>query len=202
MNKSESKYYNTACLMDEALILLLDKKEYEYVTVKEVCRKAGVNRSTFYLHYESMNDLLAESGEYIAKKFYEYMKPTDAGVSDNIEKLDKKDLVFITPKYLNPYLEFIKENRVLYFAVVKNVGLFRLDKTYAELFRRIINPVLNRFGFAEEEKNYYLAFYIKGILSIVAEWVKDGCKMKIEKVVEIIEKCIRIPDEISDNERA
>ena len=188
--------------MDEALILLLDKKEYEYVTVKEVCRKAGVNRSTFYLHYESMNDLLAESGEYIAKKFYEYMKPTDAGVSDNIEKLDKKDLVFITPKYLNPYLEFIKENRVLYFAVVKNVGLFRLDKTYAELFRRIINPVLNRFGFAEEEKNYYLAFYIKGILSIVAEWVKDGCKMKIEKVVEIIEKCIRIPDEISDNERA
>ena len=41
MNKFESKYYNTACLMDEAFILLLDKKEYEYITVKEVCFKAG-----------------------------------------------------------------------------------------------------------------------------------------------------------------
>ena len=28
LNKSESKYYNTASLMDEALILLLEKKEY------------------------------------------------------------------------------------------------------------------------------------------------------------------------------
>ena len=41
MNKSESKYYNTACLMDEAFILLLDKKDYEYITVKEICEKAG-----------------------------------------------------------------------------------------------------------------------------------------------------------------
>ena len=48
VNKSESKYYNTACLMDEALILLLEKKEYSFITVKEICEKAGVNRSTFY----------------------------------------------------------------------------------------------------------------------------------------------------------
>lgn len=41
MNKSESKYYNTACLMDEAFILLLDKKDYEYITVKEICEKRG-----------------------------------------------------------------------------------------------------------------------------------------------------------------
>ena len=35
MNKSESKYYNTALLMDEALLLLLEKKDYEFITVKE-----------------------------------------------------------------------------------------------------------------------------------------------------------------------
>ena len=53
MNKSESKYYNTALLMDEALLLLLENKEFDFITVKEVCQKAGVNRSTFYLHYEN-----------------------------------------------------------------------------------------------------------------------------------------------------
>ena len=47
MNKSESMYYNTALLMDEALLLLLEKKEYDFITVKEICEKAGVNRSTF-----------------------------------------------------------------------------------------------------------------------------------------------------------
>ena len=64
LNKSESKYYNTASLMDEALILLLEKKEYSFITVKEICEKAGVNRSTFYLHYETIDDLLSECIEY------------------------------------------------------------------------------------------------------------------------------------------
>ena len=33
MNKNESKYYNTALLMDEALIQLLEKKEFEYISI-------------------------------------------------------------------------------------------------------------------------------------------------------------------------
>lgn len=68
MNKSESKYFNTALLMDEALIRLLEVKDYEYITVKEICEKAGVNRSTFYLHYETVNDLLSECLENIKKR--------------------------------------------------------------------------------------------------------------------------------------
>ena len=63
MNKSESKYFNTALRMDEALIALLEKKDLEYITVKEICEKAGVNRSTFYLHYESIADLVNEAME-------------------------------------------------------------------------------------------------------------------------------------------
>lgn len=63
MNKHESKYFNTALLMNEALIRSLDKKDYEYITVKEICDIAGVNRSTFYLHYETMEDLLLETIE-------------------------------------------------------------------------------------------------------------------------------------------
>ena len=51
--------------MDEALILLLDKKEYTFITVKEIWEKAGVNRSTFYLHYETIDDLLSETIKYI-----------------------------------------------------------------------------------------------------------------------------------------
>ena len=42
MNKSESKYFNTALLMNEALLLLLEKKDYEFITVTEICKKAGV----------------------------------------------------------------------------------------------------------------------------------------------------------------
>ena len=61
MNKSESKYFNTALAMDNALIALLEVKDLEYITVKEICEKAGVNRSTFYLHYETIADLVNEA---------------------------------------------------------------------------------------------------------------------------------------------
>ena len=47
MNKNENKYFNTAKKMNDALIRLLETKDYEYITIKEICRIASVNRSTF-----------------------------------------------------------------------------------------------------------------------------------------------------------
>lgn len=68
--KNESKYFNTALKMDKAFLEILEKKELPYITVKEICEKAGVNRSTFYLHYETIRDLLAESVEYMTSNFF------------------------------------------------------------------------------------------------------------------------------------
>ena len=34
MNKNESKYFNTALKMDEALLTLLEKKDFDFITVK------------------------------------------------------------------------------------------------------------------------------------------------------------------------
>lgn len=68
MEKKTSKYYETARLMDEALLVLLEKKDFAFITIKEICAKAGVNRSTFYLHYENTNDLLAETISMIGAK--------------------------------------------------------------------------------------------------------------------------------------
>ena len=49
MNKNESKYFNTAIKMDEALITLLEKKEFEYISIKEICNVAGA----FSMHLPS-----------------------------------------------------------------------------------------------------------------------------------------------------
>ena len=72
MNKSESKYFNTALRMNEALIALLEEKDLEYITVKEICHRAGVNRSTFYLHDETIADLVNETMETINRRFESY----------------------------------------------------------------------------------------------------------------------------------
>lgn len=51
--------------MDEALLDLLQNKGAEFITVKEICKKAGVGRSTFYLHYQGVPDLVKECSEHV-----------------------------------------------------------------------------------------------------------------------------------------
>ena len=82
MNKSESKYFNTALRMDEALIALLEEKDLEYITVKEICRRAGVNRSTFYLHYETIADLTDEAMDMIDRRFESYFPRREEEITD------------------------------------------------------------------------------------------------------------------------
>lgn len=86
MNKNESKYFNTALKMDQAFLALLEKKDFAYITVKELCQKAEVNRSTFYLHYETLEDLLSESVEYMNKQFLAYMKQNEEDFVTNIKE--------------------------------------------------------------------------------------------------------------------
>ena len=91
MNKNESKYFNTAILFDEALIYLLENKDIEYITIKEICNKEGVNRSTFYLHYENINDLLEETMNYINKKFMNYFNENTKEFIEKIKNIEGRD---------------------------------------------------------------------------------------------------------------
>ncbi len=131
MNKNESKYFNTAILFDEALIYLLENKDIEYITIKEICNKAGVNRSTFYLHYETMNDLLNETINMIEKKFYSSFNK-DLKIDDLIKKDDKKDLILVTSEYLKPYLHFVFENRKVFKLALKRATLFNSENAFSK----------------------------------------------------------------------
>ena len=107
MNKSESKYFATAVRMDEAFLTLLERKDFAYITVKELCETAGVNRSTFYLHYETMADLLTESVSHMNEQFLAYMKKDSEAFMAKLENCPLDELYLITPEYLNPYLGYI-----------------------------------------------------------------------------------------------
>lgn len=191
MNKSESKYYNTACLMDEALIILLEKKEFEYITVKEICEKAGVNRSTFYLHYESISELLEEAMEYIINKFLGYFPHQTDTLNDKIRSENLNDLYFITSEYLRPYLQFIKDHNKLFMVYYKNSKLFNANDNYNKMFKSIFNPILDRFNIPVNERKYTMAFYVNGITAIIKEWSINDCKDDIDLLIKVIKNCIK-----------
>ena len=180
MNKQESKYQYTASLMDEAFLLLLEQKEYDTITVKEICQKAGVNRSTFYLHYETMNDLLEETVGMINDCFKASLSsvPTD----------DPSKVVLTSEKYLRPYLNFIKENRRAYKVIHQKDHLFDSQKTFESFYQSIFSPALTHFGVSEKDKKYVFAFYTQCTVAIIGKWLEDNCRDDIDMIIDLIMK--------------
>ena len=56
-------------LLHQALLLLLQKKPLDKISVSELCKKAGVNRTTFYNHYTAPSDILYELVQQFAAEF-------------------------------------------------------------------------------------------------------------------------------------
>lgn len=55
----------------QALLDLLENQEYERITVSQIAQQAGLNRATFYLHYEDKEDLLEQ---YLSKYLDEFKR--------------------------------------------------------------------------------------------------------------------------------
>ena len=190
MNKNESKYFNTAIKMDEALITLLEQKDFEYITIKEICDTAGVNRSTFYLHYENTSDLLKETTRYIIDKHLAYYEIDQTRISLQYETCKREELLFITDEYLVPYLKFIKDNQRLFKVSIKQFNSFNMNEVYGRMFEHIFNPILERFHVPEKERSYMMKFYLTGVYAIVMEWLEKNCSDDIKTVTRVITDCV------------
>lgn len=191
MNKSESKYFNTALKMDQAFLTLLEKKDFAYITVKEVCEKAGVHRSTFYLHYETLEDLLSESVEHMNEQFLAYMKRDTDGFMTKIQECPLDTLYLITPEYLTPYLSYIKEHQRLFLTAIKNTKALRLEECYDRLFQFVFAPILERYQVPVENRRYIMAFYVQGLMAIITQWLKNDCSDTIERMIAMMQGCIK-----------
>lgn len=69
----------TRTLLQTTLVELMLEKEVSQITVKELTRRADVNRSTFYLHYLDIYDMLEQMEDEfvggIQRFFHDYFTP-------------------------------------------------------------------------------------------------------------------------------
>lgn len=186
MNRFETKYSNSARAMDEALIYLLNDKDYDYITIKEICKKAGVNRSTFYLHYENIDDLLKESVDWMINDFFSYFDNTKANLPLDIKAKTTNELFLISKTYLIPYLTYIKEHKKVMTAIIMRPEILNIDLNYTKLYKHILAPILDKFNVDIEDRNYIVKFYIEGIMAIVQLWIKCNFKESIDHICNLI----------------
>ena len=56
--KNNSRYKANSEKIETAFLTLILNHKYEDITISDICKQADVNRSTFYCHYDDINDLI------------------------------------------------------------------------------------------------------------------------------------------------
>lgn len=187
---ADSRYFSAAEKMEQALIALMKEKPFAYITVSEICRQAGVNRSTFYLHYENSSELLAETSRALIDGFLSCF-PMDAWkISNQFADCEVDELFFVSEEYLRPYLTYIKENALVFSTVLSHGKSFEFEHIFARLFQHIFNPILNRFHYPAAYQMYVMRFYLNGIHAVICEWLSEGCRTPVDEMMRIIRACI------------
>ena len=67
--KQERRYRRTETLILNGLTTLLQQKSIKEITVRELADLVDINRSTFYLHYTDIYDLLEQTEQRLLKQF-------------------------------------------------------------------------------------------------------------------------------------
>ena len=65
----------TKALIRQAFTSLLEEKPIQRIAVTELCQRAGINRSTFYAHYDDIYDLLQQIEEDMLRDFQQALAP-------------------------------------------------------------------------------------------------------------------------------
>lgn len=69
MGKVNQRVAISKILMKEGLLRLLKKKHISKISVSELCKKAQINRTTFYRYYQTPSDVLQEIALDYVKEF-------------------------------------------------------------------------------------------------------------------------------------
>ena len=144
----------------------------------------------FYLHYETVNDLLAESARYIIDRFIEAMPHDTAEFMANLQTRPLEELYLVTPEYLTPYLNYVKAHRRIFRTTVEQASALGMNDAYLRRNRHVFTPILDRFHIPPSEQKYLMPFYINGLMGIIHTWLQEDCKDSVDHRITVIQLCI------------
>lgn len=124
------------------------------------------------------------------ERFFESIQIDRAEFMKKIHDSPIEELYLITPEYLNPYLNYIKQNRRLFKTMLENAAELNMEESYLKLFRCVFTPILDRFQISDKNREYMMAFYIHGLMAIINQWLKDDCREPIERIIAVMRQCV------------
>ena len=174
--KTDRRILQTRDKLGDALIALMHEKEFDAITVQDVLDRAGVGRSTFYVHYRDKDDLFLSDVEDFLEMISTALKRRGA-----------------SPKRLLPVQEFfahIREMHKFHAALVKSGKLNDVWALAKGFFARSIEERLQAAGVENEPARRSAQAYVLAgsLFSLLDWWIDKGMKPDPKEMDEIFHR--------------
>lgn len=164
-HRPDRRVVRTRAAIDRAFRSLLARMPYDKITVSAVAREAGINRKTFYLHYLSIDELLAHIIQ-VAVMDAAKAANFEAGQSHSIEDVRDLTRTIIVELLQSP---LIREN------VTDGVPLRRVLELAREPLVKLMTERRRAAGLSEvPHLPYYLSCYMSCVISAYETWIERG----------------------------
>lgn len=172
-NFTKRNRFTRQCI-GEAMIALMQDKNYEEITVSDIVKRAGVSRMTFYHYFQSKTDAL---NNYLHEIIECYLEECSRSLGiDNFYDAAHVRHAFL---FFDQYSEF--------FLTLAGANLHSLMiQAINDYMIRFVDPVYPR-------SLYELYYYGGALLNIFLKWEEDGKVESVDAIVEVICHCCRIP---------
>ncbi|WP_130861860.1 TetR/AcrR family transcriptional regulator [Bacilliculturomica massiliensis] len=177
--KNNQRFHETEIRMESTMLELMKDTEFEKITVKRICEKAKVNRSTFYAHFIDIYDMLDKMERELRKELLDSYG-------------DKSEHQIFSEESFIQFLKHIKKHKYFYRINLQTRKSFPLKQGYEELWK-IIKLRCEQAGVkADEEVMYYFINFQAGFTMVLKHWVDTDCKISEYAVAAIIKNCIPV----------
>ena len=169
----------TVKLFQNALIELLDEKPIDEITVVDLCKETGMNRSTFYRYFLDIIDLKDSTVEELFREVFAVLGelPEDKLAVHNDPKLAKARI--------RQALKVKRKNKILYQKLICENYSSIIEKELEENLT-LFKISMDRGAGSKAQKDLCYSYICGGLSQIWIRWIDGGCETPIDDVAEIV----------------
>ena len=173
--KVDRRVIKTRRQLKKGLAALMKEKSVNQITVKELVEEVDINRSTFYLHFKDIQDLLREIEENM-----------EAQIKRAIEEhpiVSGNENAFY---FIEDMFRVLDEEREISKALIGPNGdmgfIHRIERIIKENSRGTLEKM---FPGKKEDLKYFYAFCLSGCLGLVKVWLNEGEEKSPEEMTQM-----------------
>lgn len=161
-------------LLKNALMdLLSEKGSVTKISVRELCERADLNRSTFYAHYSEPKELLEEVEAELLDATREHLQKI--GAENDIG----------AHRYLLSFLIYIKENDKPFRTLLIDAGDLEFRSKFMQ--QSIIQFVENlNISFPKEQEQYIYSYILNGSTGVIIQWMRSDYSIDENALVDLL----------------